>query len=338
VASDACAATYREDVTRLRRGYDWGERSAAWAGVRSDVVDVGSVRAHYLRTDPSDGAPRDALPQLLIHPLGSGSWSWMDVIRPLSAFGPVIAPDLPGAGRTRPADRRAGSGPTGAQFLVDFTTALGLDRVVIHGHSMGALVAGLFAALAPERVARLVLAAPALPGRPDPPRYPTLWRLALAAAPTLGRIPMRAGIRMKADLWRRWRNDPDDPRLTDALRSMGTHASRVSPAMLALVAEEIEHYRVSWRIDGALNGAVSALAALTVDEEPVRQALARISAPTLVLWGTEDRAIPRALIDDLVAAHPDWTLRELDGVGHLLPWEAPEAYVGIVGPWSTGST
>ena len=324
-------------VSKVRQGYDWGDRSARWAGVISEFVDVGAVRAHYLRIDAMDRGSADALPHLLIHPMGAGSWSWMDVIRPLSAYGRVIVPDLPGAGRTRPSDRQAGSGPAGARFLVDFTQALGLGPVVVHGHSMGALVGALFADLAPEGVARLVLAAPALPGRPDPPRFPGLWRLALASAPTLARIPMRAGIRMKAGLWRRWRDDPHDPRLVRAMRAMGTDLSLVSPELLDLITEEIGRYRLSWRIDGALNAAVSVLSTLTVDQEAVRQALDRISAPTLLLWGTADRLIRSALIDDLVTEHPDWAFHPVDGIGHGLPWEAPETYVGVVGPWATGS-
>jgi pimeloyl-ACP methyl ester carboxylesterase len=328
---------YRGRVTRVKRGYDWGERSPRWAGVRSEVVDVGGVRVHYLRTDAAAAAPPDATPHLLIHPMGAGSWWWMEVIRPLSVHGRVIVPDLPGAGRTKPSERRAGSARTGARFLVDFAQALGLDRVVVHGHSMGALAGVLFADLAPERLARLVLAAPALPGRPDPPRLPGLWRLALAAAPTLAHIPMQALIRRKAGMWRRWREDPRDPQLANAMRSVGTDASRISPELLGLIAEEIERYRLPWRIDGAINAGISAISAMTVDQEPVRQALARISAPTLLLWGTADRVIPHALIDDLVAEHPDWAFEPVGGIGHLLPWEAPETYVGVVGPWSTES-
>ena len=324
-------------VTRVRRGYDWGERSAGWAGVTSEVVDVGGLRAHYLRSDAADGAPRDAPHHLLIHPMGAGSWSWMDVIRPLSAYGPVIVPDLPGAGRTRPKDRAAGSGRHGARFLVGFTQALGLGGGVVHGHSMGALVGALFADLAPERVARLVLVSPALPGRPDPPRFPGLWRFALAIAPPLARIPMRVGIRMKGAMWRRWRDDPRDPQLARAMAGMGTDASRISPELLRVVAEEIDRYRVSWRIDGAISAAISAFAALTVDEEPVRQALARISAPTLLVSGAADRVIPRRLIDELVAEHPQWAFQAAEGIGHMLPWEAPEQYVDIVGPWATDS-
>ena len=325
-------------MARVRPGYDWGERSERWAGVISQVADVGGVRVHYLRTDVAAAAPPDTTPHLLIHPLGAGSWSWMDVIRPLAASGAVIAPDLPGAGRTRPVDPRAGRADEGARFLADLCPALELERVVLHGHSMGALVSALFAAQHPERVARLVLTSPALPGRPDPPRFPGAWRLALSLAPRLGRIPMRAAIRWKAGLWRRWREDPTDPQLTGAMARMGTDASRISPALRTLITEEIERYRVPWRIDGALQAATSAFAALTVNEARVRAALERIVAPTLVLWGDQDRALPRIIAEDLVELHPTWQLRSVHGIGHLLPVEAPETYVELVADWMASRT
>jgi pimeloyl-ACP methyl ester carboxylesterase len=201
---------------------------------------------------------------------------------------------------------------------------------------MGALVSGLFAARHPGRVARLVLTGPALPGLPDPPRYAWAWRLALGLAPRLGRIPMRAAIRLKAGLWRRWRDDPTDPQLTEAMARLGTDASRISPAMVSLISEEIERYRVPWRIDGALQAVVSTLAALTVDEGIVRAELERIRAPTMVVWGSQDRVIPRVLIDGLAELHPAWEIRIVEGVGHLLPMEAPEAYVQLVADWMAG--
>jgi len=323
-------------MIRVGPGYDWGERSEHWAGVTSQVVDIGGVRVHYLRTDAA-GAPRDAPPHLLVHPLGAGSWSWMDVIRPLAAHGAVIAPDLPGAGRTRPLDPRAGRAEHGAGFLADLCRALDLEQVVLHGHSMGALVSALFAARQPERVARLVLTSPALPGLPDPPRFAWAWRLALRLAPRLARIPMRAGLRWKAAQWRRWRDDPTDPQLAEAMGRMWTDASRISPALLSLVAEEIERYRVPWRIDGAIQAAVSTLAAMTVDEGMVRAELERIETPTLVLWGDQDRVIPRRLVDELMELHPPWAFRAVDGIGHLLPLEAPDTYIALVADWMTGA-
>jgi pimeloyl-ACP methyl ester carboxylesterase len=59
--------------------------------------------------------------------------------------------------------------------------------------------------------------------------------------------------------------------------------------------------------------------------------LAAIAAPTLLLWGAEDRVLPRRLVDEVEAAHPSWRSRTIDGVGHLLPWEAPDLYVELAG-------
>lgn len=302
----------------------------------SQVAHVGGVRIHYLRSDAA-GAPRDAPPHLLVHPMGAGSWSWMDVIRPLSAHGAVYAPDLPGAGRSRPIDRHAGRAEHGVHVLAGLCQTLDLEPVVLHGHSMGALVGALFAARHPERVARLVLTGPVLPGLPDPPRFAWAWRLALGLAPRLARIPMRAGIRLKTDRWRRWRDDPSNPQLTEAMNRLGTDASRISPALLSLIGEEIERYRVPWRIDGAMHAAVSAFAALTVDEAAVRTELERIEAPTLVLRGERDRLIPRRLVGGLMELHPAWDVRIVDGIGHLLPVEAPQTYVELVRDWMSGS-
>jgi pimeloyl-ACP methyl ester carboxylesterase len=147
---------------------------------------------------------------------------------------------------------------------------------------------------------------------------------------------MRAGIRLKTDLWRRWRNDPTDRQLIEAMARMGTDASSISSSLLSLIAEEIERYRVPWRIDGAIQAAASVLAALTVDEGSVRAELERIDAPTLVLWGDQDRVIPRRLVDELVELHPAWAFRVVGGIGHGLPWEAPDTYVRLVTDWMTG--
>lgn len=35
--------------------------------------------------------------------------------------------------------------------------------------------------------------------------------------------------------------------------------------------------------------------------------------------------------------HPGWEFRIVDGIGHLLPVEAPQTYVGLVADWMGGS-
>jgi pimeloyl-ACP methyl ester carboxylesterase len=145
---------------------DWGNRSPRWAGIRGEMVDVCGVRVHVLRADAAQGAPPGASTQLLVHPTGASATWWLDAVQPLTAHGPVVAPDLPGTvfGRTALPHPNAARAAVNARFLRALTSTLGLDRVVLHGWSLGGLVALLFADLAPERADRLVLAAPTLPG------------------------------------------------------------------------------------------------------------------------------------------------------------------------------
>jgi pimeloyl-ACP methyl ester carboxylesterase len=306
-------------MTRIGPGYDWGQRSPRWAGITSRVVDIGGTRVHYLRA----GAEGKGQTHLLVHPMGTGAWSWMDVIGPLAARGLVIAPDLPGSGRSRPLRRGAGDPFADAQFLDDFAMALGIERLAVHGHSLGGLVGGLFAGRAPDRVERLILTSAPLPGLPDPPPFPGAWRVGLRVVRPVADVLVGAGLRLKADAWRR-RVVDRDPRL-------GTEVSRMSPELLSLAAEEVGRLVLPWRVEGAVDAATSVLRALTVDEAKAREALDSIVAPTLLLWGADDWVIPQRLIDEVETAHPSWSSRTIDGVGHLLPWEAPELYVGLVG-------
>jgi pimeloyl-ACP methyl ester carboxylesterase len=314
-------------MTRIGPGYDWGQRSPRWAGITSEVVDIGGTRVHYLRA----GAEGTGSTHLLIHSMGSGAWSWMDVIGPLSAKGLVIAPDLPGSGRSRPIRRGAGTASAGAQFLDDFTVARGIEQLVVHGHSMGGLVAGLFAERVPDRVERLVLTSAPLPGFPDPPRFPGAWRVGLGVARPVADVLVGAAVRLKGDAWRRWADGRDSAGLESAMARGGTDVSRISPELLSLVAEEIGRLALPWRVEGAVDAALSVVRALTVDEASTREELAAIKAPTLLLWGADDRVIPQRLIDEVEAAHPEWDSRTVEDVGHLLPWESPELYVELAG-------
>ena len=131
---------------------------------------------------------------------------------------------------------------------------------------MGALVSALFPARHPERVARLVLTGPALPGLPDPPRFAWAWRLALGLTPRLARIPIRARPPLEGSA------DGAAGATTRPILSWpspGPHGDQCLPhlpSLLSMIEGEIERYRLPWRIDGAIQAAVLALAALTVDE------------------------------------------------------------------------
>jgi pimeloyl-ACP methyl ester carboxylesterase len=114
------------------------------------------------------------LPLVMLHGIGSNAASFVPLMRSLASTRRMLAWDAPGYGASVPLD---GDWPMAADYarkLADVLDALGHARIDLIGHSLGALVAGSFAALFPERVARLILISPALgystkPGEPLAP-------------------------------------------------------------------------------------------------------------------------------------------------------------------------
>ncbi len=94
-------------------------------------------------------------PLVLIHGAGASSVIWMDVVRRLSGRRRVIAPDLPGHGQSDP--WHAPSIDLYRDAVGTICAKLGVERVVLVGHSMGGAVALRCAQAWPERVAALVL-------------------------------------------------------------------------------------------------------------------------------------------------------------------------------------
>lgn len=119
-------------------------------------MQAGGVRLAYRVWGPAE-----APPVVLLHALGEASSDWAPVAEGLASSWRVYAPDLRGHG--------ASDWPGGytieqlAADLAAFIDALGLDRVTLVGHSIGAPQAYLYAARYPDRVTRLILEDPAPP-------------------------------------------------------------------------------------------------------------------------------------------------------------------------------
>jgi pimeloyl-ACP methyl ester carboxylesterase len=101
--------------------------------------------------------PESTLPPLvLIHGAGGQYASWPPQVRRLKRVS-TYAPDLPGHGQSTGEGRR--TIPAYTADVIALLDALGLERVIVGGHSMGGAVAQQLALDAPERVAGLVLVA-----------------------------------------------------------------------------------------------------------------------------------------------------------------------------------
>ncbi len=118
-------------------------------------VQAGNARLSYLQWG-SEGPYA-----LLLHGITSNAPTWWRVAPRLVELGfRVVAFDMPGHGQSdETADHRIESV---AQLIGDAAASLGMDRMLVIGHSWGGSVALAMAAPAPKRVARVVLIDPAL--------------------------------------------------------------------------------------------------------------------------------------------------------------------------------
>jgi pimeloyl-ACP methyl ester carboxylesterase len=58
--------------------------------------------------------------------------------------------------------------------------------------------------------------------------------------------------------------------------------------------------------------------------------LYRLSAPTLLVWGSADRLIVPAYAQRWKALIPTARVETIAGAGHMLPYEQPEAFARVV--------
>lgn len=98
---------------------------------------------------------------VLLHGIGSGAASWLQVAMALSDRARVIAWEAPGYGSSTPLPLPLPRAHDYARRLGQMLEALGVERCVLVGHSLGALTAAAFAQAHPHRVSRLVLLSPA---------------------------------------------------------------------------------------------------------------------------------------------------------------------------------
>ena len=205
--------------------------------------------------------------------------AWDGLLDGLSATRRVYAPAH--AGADEPDELR---GISGMHDLVlyydDVLDALGLDRIDLVGHSFGGMVAAEIAAARPDRVRRLVLIDALGLWRDDAPVADFLLVPADRQAALLLGDPATDAVRAHLAL-------PDDPehRITETLRRTTSMAS-------------IAHFL--WPIP----------------ERGLSRRLRRIKAPTLIVWGAEDRLVPSVYAQDFAGAIASARVEMIAGAGH----------------------
>jgi len=228
--------------------------------------------------EPSEGSPDAAPSVLLIHGVTASHLSWPFVAERLPDSR-VIAPDLRGRGRSNGLAGEAGL-DAHARDLVAVLDALGVERTVVVGHSMGAFVALVLGELYPERVSRIVLVDGGLPlDLPEGLSADEVIKLVLG--PTADRLAMRFPT-------------------TDAYLDFW----RAHPAFRRDWSPELEAY-LSYDLVGDEPELRPATSYATLEEDSIDQntgsaiidALARLRHPTVLLTAE------RGLLDQLPALY-----------------------------------
>lgn len=151
----------------MNQAIDTAASSAAALETRLARFALRDVRAGEARVSYREAAGKrgkEALPLVLLHGIGSGAASWVQQFEALGeGENPrrVLAWDAPGYGASTPV---ASASPVAAEYagvLAGWLDALGIERCVLAGHSLGAIIAGAFAAAHPARVSGLLLISPA---------------------------------------------------------------------------------------------------------------------------------------------------------------------------------
>ena len=118
------------------------QEERSWAGLTTRSLKVGDVEWSY-----SEGGDKTKPTVMLVHGLSGSRDNWNRVARYLTPYYHVIIPDLPAHGDTKvPADFDL-QVPNMVEALRRFTEAAGITKNLnVAGHSLGGAVAGLYAA------------------------------------------------------------------------------------------------------------------------------------------------------------------------------------------------
>ena len=270
--------------------------------------------------DPFDGGPAatDLEAAVMVHGLGGSSLNWTDLMALLVDRLATRAPDLPGFGYSPPPDDGDYSIAGHARSVVSLIEHDARGPVHLFGNSLGGAVAVTVASTRPDLVRTLTLISPALPDY-----RPGRWRsqVALLALPGVGQLFSRRLADMSAH-----------QRVEGLLKLVYADPSSVSAERVAQAVVEVERR-------AALPYAVDAMAAstrglvgsflATGSAAPWAHA-ARVSAPTLLMYGREDKLVSSRVAPKAKAAFANSTVVVLPNTGHVAQMEHPELVARFV--------
>lgn len=278
------------------------------SGVRREelAVDAATVSALV------DG---DGPPIVLLHGIPTGSELWRPLFGPLVDDGfRVLAPDLPGYGRTRLPASADHSLAGAADLLARWLRVQDLPPAWVVGHDAGGAVAQILAVSHPERVSRLTLVNSIAEGSWPAPRA----RFARLAA-RLGLYRAAAAVRLVPNAYLR-------------------HQIRrgfADPASAATVDGDAVFWDTKFTEKAGRRAFERHLAALdAADTSRIVAGLHHLSMPCQLVWGMEDDFQPWDVAGRrLQELLPSPAVTTLERCGHFVPLECADRLAAALLQW-----
>jgi len=279
-----------------------------------DVVLADGTRLAVRATPQQDGTE----PAVMVHGLGGSSWNWTDLMALLADRLSSQAPDLPGFGFSPPPRRGDYSLAAHARAVVGLVEQGGPAPVHLLANSLGGAVATIVASSRPDLVRTLTLISPALPDL-RPGRYRT--QVAALAVPGVGRA-----------LSRRLATMPPEERVRSLLALIYADPSRVPADRVVAAVQEVERRSSLPHTVDALSASARGLlqSYLATGNRSLWRLASRVQAPTLLVYGRQDRLVSSQVAPKAKAAFPDATVVVLPHSGQVAQMEHPELVARLV--------
>jgi len=278
--------------------------------MNSRLVETAGGRTKVRVYEGGSGAP------LLFLPGATGLFPDDPFLAALAARHRVAAPLLPGYEDSEGAENlRTMLDVT--LWAFDVLEALGMEKPLVVGHSLGGMIAAEMAALCPREIERLVLVAPAglwLDAHP----IPDLFAAMPFELPALLFHDAALGARLLAS------GLPNE-----ALRD----ASGKGALELAALVQRFDDtsFLQDFLIQNARRLGMAGKLLFPIPDRGLSERLYRVRARTTLVWGDSDRLMDPAYASAWQRLLPGARLVRVPDAGHMLPYEKPDAVLEAIG-------
>ena len=267
----------------------------------SKIFYYNGVKINYYETGSGD-------PLILLHGFGASSYSWNEILEPLSRKNKLILIDLKGFGFSdKPLDNKYSIADQ-AEIILDFIEKNDLKNLVLAGHSLGGAIA-LFVILKLIKMGDnpakglVLIDSPAY--KQKLPEFTVLTKIPIINKLLFSLLPLHFQVKMVLK-----RCFFDDKKITE---------------------EIIENYSKPLRLAGSYHALVeTAKKLIPPDAEEITKHYREINVPALLIWGQYDKVIPLEIGQRLQKDIPNSKLIVIPDCGHMPLEEKPEETAKII--------